>query len=461
MNVVSLVLVRSVISLSALALWAALALGCGSGGELRSERERVVPAAAPPAEFTRANTRFAFDLYQRLREQEGNLFFSPHSISTALAMTYAGARGETERQMAETLHYRLPGVGLHAAFNALDQELARRGEGDDGFRLNIVNAVWGQSDHDFLAPFLDLLAEHYGAGVRPVDFRAAPQQARDVINDWVAEQTENRITDLIPPDVIDVLTRLVLTNAIYFNASWVYPFDPDGTQPGAFHLLDGGEVELPMMRLEEELGYAQGDGWQAVELPYEGYELSMLILLPDEGRFREFEGSLNADLLDQMVSQLWYPLVALELPRFEFDSRFELADTLKAMGMTDAFDRSRADFSAMDGRSCLAGDPGCLRISNVVHQAFVSVDEEGTEAAAATAVVMKTQSAPPERIVVSVDRPFLFLIRDRATGAILFLAASNNPNKALNRSGRLQRDHYTKAFHASPLWRPLRSPAPP
>lgn len=427
MNVVSLIPARSVIALSALVLSAALALGCGSGGELRSERERAVTSEPPPVEFTRDNTRFAFDLYQRLREQEGNLFFSPHSISTALAMTFAGAEGETERQMAETLHFLLHGTELHAAFNALDQELARRGEGDDGFRLNIVNAIWGQSGHDFLSPFLDLLAQHYDAGVRPVDFRAAPEQARSTINDWVAEQTESRITDLVPEGVIDDLTRLVLTNAIYFNASWVYPFDPDGTQPGTFHLLDGGEVELPMMRLEEELAYAQGDGWQAVELPYESYELSMLILLPDAGRFREFEGSLDAELLDQMVSQLWYPLVALELPRFEFDSRFELAATLKAMGMADAFDRGRADFSAMDGRSCLAGDTGCLRISNVVHQAFVSVDEEGTEAAAATAVVMKTQSAPPERIVVSVDRPFLFLIRDRATGTILFLGRFEQP----------------------------------
>ncbi len=411
-----------------LALVAGLALGCGGGsGELRSERERATLTGPPPPGLARDNSTFAFDLYRRLAAHDGNLFFSPHSISIALAMTYAGASGETERQMAQTMRFLLPQAELHRGFNALQQELSRRAEQDAGFRLNVVNAVWGQTDHGFLASFLDLLAEHYGAGVRPVDFRQAPDEAREAINDWVEEQTENRIVDLVPPDAIDALTRMVLANAVYFHASWATPFEPDLTTPGVFHLLDGGEVELPMMRLEEEFSYARGDGWQAVELPYERFDLSMLLLVPDESRFREFEDSLDADRLTAIVSQLRGAQVSLTMPKFQFDSKFELRNTLAAMGMDSAFDPGRANFSAMDGRSCQVGDPGCLLIHDVVHQAFVSVNEEGTEAAAATAVVMRMQSAPPDRVVLTIDRPFVFVIRDRPTEAIIFLGRFEEP----------------------------------
>lgn len=413
-------------------LAAALA-GCGGGetdgggaGEMRSERERVIPAAARPADLARDNSVFAFDLYQRLAAGPGNLFFSPHSLSLALAMTYAGAAGETARQMAETLHFRLPGHELHAAFNALDRYLAGRGA-EGGFDLRIVNAVWGQRGHDFLPSFLDALAEHYGAGVRAADFRGAAEEARVAINGWVEEQTEDRIRDLVPPGAIDGLTRLVLTNAVYFKAAWVYPFEEGLTRPGVFRLLDGGEVETPMMHALEELGYARGNGWQAVDLPYEGGELSMVILLPDAGRFREFEAGLDAERVSGMLAGLWGAQVALAMPKFEFDSQFALPGTLKALGMADAFDPRRADFSGMDGRSCRAGDDACLRIADVVHKAFVSVDEAGTEVAAATAVMMATESAPPERVDVTIDRPFLFLIRDRATEAILFLGRLVQP----------------------------------
>ncbi len=418
---------------------AALLAACGGSQDstaaaVRSDRERAAPSAwnADLAALADGNSAFAFDLYHALRGQDGNLFYSPHSISLALAMTHAGARGETERQMADALRFTLPRDRIHPAFNALDQELASRGDGlqeedGEGFRLNIVNAVWGQRDHPFREPFLDVLAESYGAGVRQAGFREMPDESRLAINDWVAENTEDRIKDLIPPGVINPLTRMVLTNAIYFNASWTYPFHEADTRQRPFHLLDGGSVDVPMMRTSEDFGYAAGDGYQAVDLPYAGNELSMTVLLPDEGRFREFEESLDTALAQRIIADLWFRRVTLDLPRFEFESEFQLSETLKFMGMSDAFDSAASDFSGMDGRSCLAGDPECLFIREVVHKAFVSVDEAGTEAAAATAVMMQAESAPPDPISVTVDRPFIFLIRDGETGAILFIGRVEGP----------------------------------
>ena len=402
--------------------------------ELRSAKERAA-SAATDAELTvlvKGNSAFAFDLYQNLRVADGNLFYSPYSISLALAMTYAGAKGETERQMADTLRYLLSQDKLHPAFNALDTELASRGEGaqgkdDEGFRLNIANAVWGQEDYDFLESFLDVLAENYGAGVRPADFQNAPEQSRITINDWVAERTEDRIKDLIPRDVIDELTRMVLTNAIYFNAAWLYPFTKSSTVSRPFHLLDGSEVDVPMMRQTERHGYAEGDGYQAVDLPYYGNELSMTILMPDSGRFREFEESLDAAFVSGILGDIERRGVELTMLKFEFESTFRLTETLKEMGISNAFDNNASDFSGMDGRSCVAGDLPCLLISAVIHKAFVSVDEKGTEAAAATGVVVKTESEFGEVKTVMVDRPFIFLIRDRATDAILFLGRIEDP----------------------------------
>jgi serpin B len=371
------------------------------------------------------NSAFTFDLYQALSDQEGNLFYSPYSISLALAMTYAGARGETEQQMADTLHFTLPQDGLHPAFNGLDLELASRGEGaagkdEEGFRLNIVNAIWGQKDYEFLAEFLDVLAENYGAGLRLLDFINSPEQSRITINDWVSDQTEGRIEDLIPQGVIDALTRLVLTNAIYFNAAWLNPFNEELTGDGTFHLVDGTEVTVPMMMQTEYLGYAEGDGYRVVELPYDGDELSMVILLPEADRFEDFEDSLDAAGVSGMVQDVEYMEVALTMPTFEFESKFSLAETLAAMGMPIAFSTA-ADFSGMTGNRE-------LMIVEVLHKAFVSVDEAGTEAAAATAVVVGLTAAPEKPVEVTIDHPFIFLIRDVETGAILFVGRVVDPS---------------------------------
>ena len=410
--------------------------------ELRSTQEQTAPSAtemdAELVDLVNGNSAFAFDLYRALCVEDGNLFYSPYSISLALAMTYAGARGETERQMAGTLHFLLPQDRLHPAFNDQDIRLASRagdqqGDFDTGFRLNIANALWGQKGYEFVEEFLNVLSENYGAGVRPMDFMTMPEESRLTINDWVADRTEDRIKDLIPQGVINEFTRLVLTNAVYFNAKWRYTFDESSTLMRPFHLLDGGEVHVQMMMSEPEFfGYAKGEGYQAVDLPYVGGALSMTILLPDEGRFREFEKSINAVRVGRILEDIEGQLVELTMPRFEFESQFMLVETLEKMGMPNAFDDRTSDFSGMDGTSCLAGDVPCLLISDVIHKAFVSVDEEGTEAAAVTAGLFFLNTAgvyEPQLIRVTVDRPFIFLIRDRATNTILFVGRMEKPEE--------------------------------
>ena len=398
-----------------------------AGEVLKSDKERITSPDVSTSEqalLVEGNSAFAFKLYQALKGKDGNLFYSPYSISLALAMTYAGARGETAEQMAATLQFMLEQERLHPAFNWLDAELASRGEGaqgkdGEGFRLNIVNAIWGQKDYSFLPAFLDVLAENYGAGLRILDFITETEKSRVIINDWVSDQTEGRIEDLIPQDAIDALTRLVLTNAIYFNAAWEYPFDGNMTADGPFYLLDGGQIIVPMMKQTESFGYTKGEGYQAVELPYDGGELSMVILLPASGNFEAFEGGLQAQQVSDIISGLQPTRVTLTMPKFEFDSEFSLKDTLAEMGMPVAFSGA-ADFSGMTGNPELC-------ISDVVHKAFVAVDEAGTEAAAATAVIMNLTAVPEPPVEVTIDRPFIFLIRDIETGAILFVGRVLNP----------------------------------
>ncbi len=398
-----------------------------SGEVLKSDKPRVTSpqtSHADLAALTDGNSDFAFELYKVLRDTGGNLFYSPYSISLALAMTYAGARGETEEQMTDTLRFSLAQDNLHPAFNSLDIELASRGEGaegkdEEGFRLNIVNAIWGQKDYEFLSEFLDILAENYGAGLRILDFIKAPEESRITINNWVSDQTEGRIEDLIPQGAIDALTKLVLTNAIYFNAAWQFPFEEDATADGTFHLLDGEEITVPMMRQTESFGYAEEDNYRAVELPYDGQELSMVILLPKAGQFEAFEDSMDYQAVKGILTELTNQQVSLTMPEFEYESEFSLKSALTEMGMPVAFSAD-ADFSGMTGNQDLF-------IDEVIHKAFVSVDEAGTEAAAATAVIMRLTAVPGTPIEFTVDRPFIFLIRDIETGSILFIGRVMNP----------------------------------
>ena len=372
---------------------------------------------------------FAFDMYQQLRAGDaGNLIFSPHSVSTALAMTYAGARTETEAEMAAVLHFTLPQEKLHPAFNALDQALAMRNavklkDGENGAppELHVANAIWPDKDYRFLDEYLDPLALNYGAGLQLLDFQNDSDGSRKVINSWVEDQTKDRIKNLIPAGAIDNSTRLVLTNTVYFNASWETPFDAKKTATAPFTLLDGSHTNVSTMHISDPVGarYARVGSLQAVELPYLGNEIAMLILLPNEGKFADVEASLNAELLAEVIADLRGYDVNLALPKFKFEWEQSLTDPLKNLGMASAFEV--ADFSGMDGTQNLV-------ISDVLHKAFISVDERGTEAAAATAVLLREISAPPH-VEVAVDRPFIFLIRDRPTGAILFLGRVTAPSE--------------------------------
>ncbi len=387
--------------------------------------EPRLPSNATPAELAElaaGNSVFALQLFQALNSRSGNIFFSPYSISAALAMTYAGARSETEQQMAETLRFTLAQDRLHPTFNALDTNLMAA-EGEDAFQLNVANAIWGQQGFQFLPEFLDTLAQNYGAGLRPLDFVGDTEGARVTINDWVSEETEEKIQDLIPQGALSSDTRLVLSNAIYFNGKWVLAFDPNNTHDQPFYLLDGSQVELPMMSEMDQYRYTAGDAYQAIELPYRDSEMSMLLVLPALDRYDEIEATFSAEMLDTILTNLAYRQVQFSLPKFGFESEFSLEQILGEMGMPAAFG-SGADFSGMTGGRDLF-------ISKVLHKAFVAVDEEGTEAAAATAVVMELTSAMPEEdpVVMKLDHPFLFLIRDNATGTILFAGRVLDPSQ--------------------------------
>ncbi|MFW6055779.1 MAG: serpin family protein [Chloroflexota bacterium] len=426
-------MVRKYVSLF-LALVIMAAGGCApvpstlSADVVKSSEPRNTEVSVPPEDvdaLVAANGEFAFDLYRHLASDGENLFYSPHSISVALAMTYAGARGETEQAMGEAMNRTLSQDRLHPAFNYLDMELSSRGEGaegkdDEGFRLNVVNAIWGQKGYSFLSDYLDTLAVNYGAGLRVLDFEQAPEESRVVINDWVEEQTEDRIQDLIPQGAIDALTRLVLTNAVYFNAAWESQFEERDTNDGDFHLLDGNVVEVPMMKQTAWFRHADYEDYAAIELPYDGGELSMVVLMPDEGKFEEFEESLDFSVVQTAIDGLSGSRVVLTMPRFGMETSFNLKDALSTLGMGTAFEPDAADFSGMDGTQD-------LYITDVVHKAFVEVDEAGTEAAAATAVVVGATSAPTEPVEFTIDRPFVFLIRDIQTGSILFLGRVVNP----------------------------------
>lgn len=383
-------------------------------------------SAADIAQLTADDADFGLALYRELAaEGDGNLFLSPHSISVALAMTYAGAEGATQTQMADALRFSLPEARLHPAFNALDWALQSRAELDpeiyeagDGFRLSIVNQLFGQTGFSFEAAFLDTLALHYGAGLRLLDFATNAEGSRVLINDWVEAVTEERIVDLLPEGSISEYTRLVLVNAIYFKASWQAPFDPVDTAPASFSTLGGGTVTADTMHGSVMSRCGAGEGYAVAELPYVGDALTMTLLVPDVGRFGEVEAALDGEALQAALSGLEACLLTVAMPKFSFRHAFNAKDPLIALGMVDAFG-GEADFSGVTTADALS-------IGGVYHQAFVALDEEGTEAAAATAVV-EDGTGVPEEVTLTVDRPFLFLIRDAPTGAVLFLGRVADP----------------------------------
>jgi serpin B len=385
-------------------------------------------SAADTATLASDNAAFALDAYHKLTTSNGNLVFSPASISIALAMTYAGAAGKTATEMATAMHYTLPPERLHPAFDALDLALASRGDGKLGadggpMRLHVVNAAWGERTYAFKSSYLDTLAANYGTGLNLLDFITGFEAARVTINDWVAEQTENKIKDLLPEGSVDSATRLVLTNAVYFNAAWMQPFDPANTRDGAFNLVDGTTVTTKFMGGSlDNVPALQGDGFAAVSLPYQDDRLSLLVVVPDSGTLAAFEATLDATKLNAIVSGLTNQRVVLRMPRFRTETSQSLEDLLQALGMTSAFVFGQADFSGMDGTLNLF-------ISKVIHKAFIDVAEKGTEAAAATAVVMTVGTAAPSGLNIYADRPFLYFMRDQPTGAVIFMGRVLDPSK--------------------------------
>jgi serpin B len=413
--------------------------GCRSAavpdGGMAAPGDRVGSAAlrvtdpAPQGDVAAAvagHAHLALDLHRALAAgEEGNLFFSPASIAFALSMTYAGAAGDTATAFRDTLHVTLDEARYHRAMNDLDRQLESRGSGATGadgqpFRLGLVNQLFAQKGFPFEAPFLDVLAQEYGADVRLLDFVTATEAARVAINEWVARETEDRIPELLAEGVLDALTRAVLVNAIYFNAAWDIPFRESATASRPFTLLDGTIASVPTMwNGDLPVRAAQVSGVEVVELPYDGGELSMVLLVPPAGEFLAFERQLTAAGLQAMIAALGPEHISLTLPRFEVRTSASLRAPLVQLGLGVAFDELAADFSRMS-----AGADLCVK--DVVHQAWVKVNEAGTEAAAATAVVVGVTSLPVIR-PVAVDRPFLFLVRDHATGAIVFLGRVVRP----------------------------------
>lgn len=399
----------------------------------------LLPAAAlcqdapPPGDGAQAvqdGNAFAADLYRQLRGRDGNLFFSPVSMSTALAMTYAGARGKTADEMARVLHFSLPQERLHPAMKLLLDRLNADGA-QGSYKLFLANAVWAQKDYQFNQDFLQVLSDQYDAGINQADFAHNAEQSRKTINAWVAEHTAQHILDLLaqapPPE-----TRLILTNAVYFKGTWQEQFDTKETQDGDFNvaLPMMKHVAAPFMHRTGDFGYLNGGTFQVLEIPYENNALSMIIFLPDSPiGLPIMEQMMNGASLAGWLGRLQPNKVIVSLPKFKIEAQFEMVGTLRQMGMLQPFDPKTADFS---GIAELAPQEK-LYISAVVHKAYVDVGEEGTEAAAATGVeiakataVYRSEPIP----VFNADHPFLFLIRDNQSGSILFMGRVADPTQA-------------------------------
>lgn len=397
--------------------------------EVRSQKQRLEePDVSEEAlnALVEGNTEFAFELYKKVADGEKNVFFSPFSISEALAMAYAGAAGDTAEGMAKALHVSADQALVHPAFNALDlhlMSLNEQAEKDESERpapleLSIANSIWGQQGYGFKDDFLDTLALNYGAGLQVLDFVGQPDTARDTINEWVEDETKERIKDLLPQGAINADTRMVLTNAIYFKAGWFHQFQEEVTESGDFTRADDSTVKAELMAQRDHFEFADLGDFKAVELGYGQGEASMLVLLPED--IEAFQQDFGAETLQKVDEALERKYVELTLPRFEFTQTLLLSDILGDLGMAGAFSPA-ADFSNMS-------EENDLFIGDVVHKAFVAVDEEGTEAAAATALMMRTTSMPPEPVEFRADKPFVFLIRDAETKSVLFMGAVNDPS---------------------------------
>ncbi|MDF1661584.1 MAG: serpin family protein [Planctomycetota bacterium] len=390
---------------------------CTNGGNKKVTPPRT--KRAHDLKLIEGNSEFSLSLYKQLSREPGNLFFSPYSISSALAMTYKGAKGKTASQMKKTLCFQLESDALHKGFAGLGDDFADAGKRDD-LDLTVANALWGQKGYKFLPEFTGSLKKNYQAGFQELDFKVATEPSRKTINDWVSKKTNGLIKDLLKPGIIKPDTRLVLTNAIYFKGQWETAFTKSRTADEDFYVSKSKTVKVPLMnQSKEEFKIAYGAGLKMLELPYKG-QMSMLVLLPDEkDGLGKVEAQLSPAMITELLKKAYKTEVRLALPRFKLTEELSLRKTLTAMGMPVAFG-AKADFSGIDGTKE-------LKISEVVHKAFVDVNEEGTTAAAATAVVMAEKASAAESF--RADHPFIFIIRDQLSGTILFMGRVADPSK--------------------------------
>lgn len=399
-----------------------LLLACGPAsppGELVSSNKQRVTTAAPDEDLGAAlsgNHAFAVDIYRKLTSTSSNVVFSPYSITTALAMTYGGAQGATAKAFESTLHITLPPERFHRAMNTIDAALTSRGGAGRSLKLSVENQLFAQKGFSILPGFLDLMATEYGAGVRLLDFAKASEAARKAINEWVKANTESLIPELLQPSDVDSDTVLFLVNTVYFNAAWATAFPHKSTRPAPFELTDGSQVEVPTMAAEDiSGGRATVDGTEVIELPYKGEQMSMVLLVPPSGQLSQFEARLSADELARHFGALAPATFALLMPKFAFSGRADMKQLLTELGLGVAFGDT-AEFGALS--------PEPIAISRVVHQAIIRTNEDGTVAAAATGVGMERVSLP---LYVTVNRPFLFFVRDRGTGAVVFMGRVVDP----------------------------------
>ena len=385
----------------------------------------VCEAATNLDAIAEGNTAFALDLYGKLKAEDGNLFFSPYSISTALAMTYAGARGDTRTQMATALHFPaadldVPAIDVNAAFLDLQTHIQKIGEAGN-VRLEVANSLWPHKTYPFLPEYLALTKKYYGVSITPLDY-TQPEAARVTINNWVEDKTQKKITNLIPSGALDPLTRLVLVNAIYFKGNWASQFLASQTEDAPFYMMPKHQVSVRMMKQKMVFRYAEFDTLQVIEVPYVRNELSMLVLLPKNGTtLAQLEKDFSASNLKKWRTMSYHE-VRLFLPKFKMTwQSSSLNSAMQSLGIRDAFVDGKADFSGLDGSKY-------FYIGGIIHKAFVDVNEDGTEAAAASSIAFGVESRPPPPPVFRADHPFLFVIQENRTGSILFMGRVVNPN---------------------------------
>ncbi|MFC1690749.1 serpin family protein [Nanoarchaeota archaeon] len=397
---------------------ALLIIGCGGPEPIKVDDSQATPETAQSV--VQANNQYAFELYSQIKKESAeNIFYSPFSISTALAMTYEGAKGQTAEEMQNVFHFPIDDLTRRSGYAKVINQINKK---DKKYKLHTANALWAEQNYQFLPEYINVNKQYYGGEITNLDFKNNPSGSKDIINKWVEDQTNNKIKNILSS--LSPLTRLVLTNAIYFKGKWDVEFEESRTKKQDFEITADNTIKVDMMNLageDAEFPYTEDDDFQILELPYKGKEVSMVIMLPKENNISKLD-KIDAEKLSEWRNSLREQQIILSMPKFKFETKYSMGKTLSDMGMPTAFSKD-ADFSGMDGTKL-------LMIDQVIHQAFVEVNEEGTEAAAATAVIMIKEAVSMDRpIIFNADHPFMFIIHEKETGTILFMGRVVDPRE--------------------------------